>query len=245
MSCVNGGFFYRGSNEFSFDEDRKIKIRDEFPYQKIYLSTFLIDKYEVTASEYEACVKSKKCSFAKTNYRGYSNPKQPKLGISWYQARDYCLAQNKRLPTEAEWEKAARGETGDIYPWGNEPANCSLAIIEENNKKGCETGKTWDIASRKAFRYGLFDMAGNSWEWVNDWYSEDYEKCGSFCSKKDPKGPCNGADNCSDHKYKIVKGGSWWWPGEYAKASNRRAHVPSNSPYHHFGFRCAMSIPHE
>lgn len=242
MSCIEGGPFLRGSERESFDEDSRQKIRDESPVATILLSTFFLDQYEVTASEYQKCVKAGGCKPAKTNYRGYSKPGQPKLGVSWYDAQDYCLWRGKTLPTEAQWEKAARGSEGDMYPWGNSSATCTNSIIQENSKKGCGTGKTWNTGSRPAFRFGLYDMAGNSWEWVADWYSSSYGDCGLNCSGKDPLGPCAGMEQCSSTPYKVVRGGSWWWPAEYAVSSNRRPHYPANRPYHHFGFRCAMNI---
>ncbi len=245
MKCIPGGEFIRGSNRTTVDEDSGRKVKDEFPESKVYVSTFFMDTNEVTFSQYQECVRAGGCKPAKPNYRGYSNPHQPMLGVNWFHARDYCTWVGKRLPTEAEWEKAARGDAGDSFPWGNEPADCTRAIIQEKGKKGCGTGITWDVASRPAYRYGLYDMAGNSWEWVNDWYSESYEKCGQPCFGKDPKGPCDGAEKCQGHTKKVVRGGSWWWDGVYALAYNRRPHYPSNKPFHHFGFRCAKSMNKE
>jgi formylglycine-generating enzyme required for sulfatase activity len=86
-------------------------------------------------------------------------------------------------------------------------------------------------------------MAGNAWEWVNDWYAGSYARCGNDCLGLDPKGPCAGADPCKGVRRKIVKGGSWWWPWEDARGARRRPHVPINKPYHHFGFRCARDTP--
>jgi len=247
MKCIAGGTFIRGSNKVTRDEDRwgrrgRLRVRDEYPREKIYISTFYMDTYEVTYSQYKKCMKVGACTKARPNYRGYSRAQQPMVGANWYQARRYCRWLGKRLPTEMEWEKSARGTKGNIYPWGNSRANCSKAIIKYRGKKGCGTGKTWNVGTRKANQYGLYDMAGNSWEWVNDWYSKSYERCGINCRKKDPQGPCNGSDKCKGHRKKVIRGGSWWWSGYFARSSNRRAHYPSNKPYHHYGFRCARSI---
>ncbi len=202
-----------------------------------------MDRYEVTYSEYQRCVAAGSCGRAGPAYKGYDGPRMPMVGANWFHARQYCQWRGKRLPTEAEWEKAARGTGGDLYPWGNEPAICQQAIIQERGKKGCGTGKTWDVGSRSAYRYGLFDMAGNSWEWVNDWYAESYAACGQACMGRNPKGPCGGADQCPGHEKRVLKGGSWWWDAPFARGSNRRPHFPRNRPYHHYGFRCAKSLP--
>lgn len=240
MSCIPAGVFIMGYNGFTKEEDTLKPIKDTFPEHKVYLKSFWIDKYEVTFSEYMECVKAKFCTFAKPNYTGFSEPQQPMVGVNWYQAKTYCEWKGKRLPTEAEWEKSARGENGDIFPWGNEDISCEKAIIEENQKKGCGKGTTWPVGSRGSYRYGLYDMAGNSWEWVWDWYSDSYQSCGIDCLKDNPKGPCDGERNCPGHYKKVVRGGSWWWSGEFAKGYNRRAHNPENTPFHHFGFRCAV-----
>ncbi len=243
MSCVPGGPFIRGSNEAA---------PNAAPEATIWLQTFYIDQNEVTYAEYKACVKERQCPRSGPAYTDFDRPQQPINGISWFDAVAYCESKGKRLPTEAQWEKAARGPDGELHPWGDEPATCERAIIKDESGRGCgvlkkggskpETGRPWVIGSRPAYRYGLFDMAGNSWEWVADWYSRSYEKCGEDCLGVDPKGPCAGAETCPGYNRKIVRGGSWYWPADHATAVYRRSHVPNNRPFHHFGFRCAATV---
>ncbi len=218
----------------------------------VWVDTFYMDLNETTTAEYQACVKARKCDKAGPKYKDYDRPRQPIVGISWYDSVKYCKAMGKHLPTEAEWEKAARGTDGRRYPWGNEPATCKRAVIMDKSGRSCgvkkakgshpEKGRTWEIGQFPPTLYGLYDMAGNSWEWVSDWYSKSYDACGDACLGKNPQGPCNGAEHCKGHYKKIVKGGSWYWDASYATTFYRRPHVPSNNPYHHFGFRCAASI---
>lgn len=249
MACIPAGEFIRGSNNHEPDEK---------PEEKVYVSEFYMDIYEVTNTDFQKCLdsgkckeclKTKKCKYIGPTYgKPYLKPNQPIVGVSWYSAKEYCEFMGKRLSTEAEWEKAARGPDGNIYSWGNDQATCKLAIIEENGRKGCVPKRiqpdrlmtTQDVGTRPVGVYGLYDMAGNSWEWVNDYYTPSYKACGDACRGKDPKGPCNGEENCKGYKRRIVRGGSWWWPAKYARGSKRRPHIPENYPeYHHFGFRCA------
>lgn len=255
MKCIPAGTFIRGSNTHDADER---------PEEKIDLDEFYIDTYETTNREFNECLaagkcrnclKENKCTQVTAGYgKLYQGEKQPVVGISWYTAKEYCEFRGKRLPTEAEWEKAARGPDGNLYPWGNEPATCARAVIEEGEpgqkRKGCFAKKlpvdwhmhTSDVGTRAPGVYGLYDMAGNSWEWVEDWYAPSYASCGEACRGKNPKGPCNGAAKCPGYTKKVLKSGSWWWPGDYTRGSKRRAHIPENFPeYHHFGFRCAKS----
>jgi formylglycine-generating enzyme required for sulfatase activity len=242
MACIPGGSFLRGSD--NGPENTR-------PRAEIWISTFYLDVNEVTYAEYEACEAAGQCDRSGPRYSDFDRPQQPVNGIDWFHARKYCEARGKRLPTEAEWEKAARGTDGRLYPWGDERATCERAIIKDESGRGCgvkkrgskpETGRPWEVGSRPPNQYGLFDMAGNSWEWVADWYSRSYETCGAECAGVDPKGPCGGADECPGRKMRIVRGGSWFWPAEYATTIYRRPHYPENEPYHHFGFRCAAGV---
>lgn len=245
MSCVPGGPFLRGT------DDAGDMYENSIPQSTVWVQTFWIDRNEVTYAEYQACAKAKQCPKSGPQYVDFDRPQQPINGVSWFDAKAYCEAQGKRLPWEAEWEKAARGSDGRTYPWGEEPATCDRAIIKGKEGRGCgvkkkgaepDTGRPWEIGQRAATQFGLFDMAGNSYEWVADWYSRNYDECGAECAGVDPHGPCGGAEYCQDHVHKIVRGGSWYWGPEYATTFYRRPHVPNNEPFHHFGFRCAASL---
>ncbi len=242
MKCVPGGWFTRGHD--------KAWKRDARPAMRVWQSTVYMDTYEVTSSDYRGCIRARACKFAKPLYGDFSRGKQPMVGMTWYDAVDFCRYQGKHLPTEAEWEKAARGPDGETHPWGNEAATCKRAVIMDKRGRSCgvakrgthtEVGRTFVVGSRAPSRYGLYDMSGNAWEWVSDWYSKSWTACGPACQKPDTKGPCDGAERCKGHRYKLVKGGSWYWPAKYATGYYRRKHVPSNKPYSHFGFRCAAS----
>ncbi len=242
MACVPGGPFLRGT------DDGPENAR---PQARVWIGTFHMDRNEITYAQYRGCARAGQCPDTGPRYRGYDYPNMPITGISWYDAVAYCQAQGKRLPTEAEWEKAARGPDGALYPWGDAPVTCELAVIKDARGRSCgvkkdhtkpETGRPWDVGSRAPGVYGLYDMVGNSWEWVADWYASSYEACGEACTGIDPKGPCGAAETCRGHGRKIVRGGSWYWPAAYNTAVYRRAHVPKNDPFHHFGFRCARDV---
>jgi len=257
MACVPGGPFTRGVDHdkyrkcFQFDRV-KTGYSDAEPAATVEVSTFFMDRHEVTVADFNACKKAGVCrKHAGPHYKGMDDPKMPILAVTWYDAKQYCEWRGKRLPTEAEWEKAARGPRGDIYPWGNDVATCEHAIIREHGKTSCgrrkpidkpTTGRPFAWGSRPAGHYGLYDMVGNAEEWVADWYSLNWRRCGKDCLGRDPKGPCGGADKCPGHKYKVVRGGSWFWPKCANTGYHRRPHVPRNRPLHHFGFRCAASL---
>ena len=230
MACIPAGPFLRGSMK---------GWKDERPQETVELDAYFMDLNEVTYPDYQDCVKAKACRKGGPNYPHFNGPKQPINGIQWFGAVEFCQWKGKRLPTEAEWEKAARGTDGRTYPWGEEKATCARAIIKEGEPNGCGKGIVWDVGSRPPNPYGLFDMAGNSWEWVQDWYSPSYAACGKDCQGKNPKGPCGGALTCKGHEERIVRGGSWYWDGAYCTTTKRRSHHPGNTPFHHFGFRCA------
>jgi formylglycine-generating enzyme required for sulfatase activity len=120
MACIPGGPFLRGTD--AGPENAR-------PAAEVWISTFYMDLNEVTYAQYRACADAGKCPNTGPRYRGYDYPNMPITGISWYDSVAYCEAQGKRLPTEAEWEKAARGEKGALYSWGDEPVTCELAIV--------------------------------------------------------------------------------------------------------------------
>jgi sulfatase modifying factor 1 len=244
MACVPAGPFVRGS------DDGPENTR---PQARVWLQTYYIDVNEVTYAEYRACMKARKCPPSGPGYTDFSRPRQPINGVDWFDAHAYCAAQGKRLPSEAQWEKAARGPDGALHPWGDEPATCERAIIKDERGRSCgekklydkpATGRPFEVGSRPAGHYGLFDMSGNSWEWVQDWYTRSYAECGADCAGVDPRGPCGGGEACKGlpaRPRKLVRGGSWYWDASYATAIYRRPHYPDNQPFHHFGFRCAAS----
>ncbi len=245
MACIPGGPFIRGSDDGP---------KNTRPQETIWLQTFYMDLNEVTYEDYKACQKSKACLRGGPLYNDFSRPLQPIVGTSWYASVKYCEVKGKHLPTEAQWEKAARGPDGNLYPWGNEEATCERAIIQDERGRSCgvqkkmehpEKGRTFEIGSRPAGVYGLYDMSGNSWEWVYDWDSRSYAACGDKCRGTDPKGPCDGKEPCAGHEKRVVRGGSWYWDKTYATAIYRRTHFPANLrevEFHHFGFRCSASL---
>jgi formylglycine-generating enzyme required for sulfatase activity len=181
MACIPGGPFIRGSDDGP---------KDTRPRATVWLQTFYMDLNELTYGQYEECMKTQGCPRARPNYSDFDDPRQPMTGVSWYDSLEYCRIQGKTLPTEAQWEKAARGTDGRLHPWGDEPATCERAVIMDRRGRSCgvekkgkrpDKGKPLPVGSRPAFLYGLFDMSGNSWEWVIDWHSKSYEKCGKAC----------------------------------------------------------------
>ena len=258
MVCIPGGPFLRG-----MDNDPHVNckqpsynkkgVANTNPAETIWLQTFYMDKTEVTHKAYQDCYKAGGCDKAGPRYIDFDRDEQAMTGMSWFDSRKFCAAQGKHLPTEAQWEKAARGTEGWLYPWGDDPEpSCEIAVImNEDGERSCgttkrgnhpEKGRVLEVCSRGEWGYGLCDMVGNAEEWVADWYSHSYEECGDDCQGLDPKGPCDGADECEGHRYRVVRGGSWYWPKEHATTIHRRSHVPSNDPYHHYGFRCAASL---
>ncbi len=207
---------------------------NEMPAHKVYLDAFYIDKFEVTVDEYELCVKVKKCKKQRTAIGPctYGKPgKYPVNCVSWNQAKNYCAFAEKRLPTEAEWEKAARGTDGRMYPWGNEKPDCSLAVFNDGEGNGCGKNYPWPVGSKPkgASPYGAMDMAGNVWEWTADRYGDEYYK---YSPAKNPKGPGG--------KERVPRGGGWDSPPENMRPTTRRGRSP-NWVNRSYGIRCAKS----
>ena len=160
------------------------------PEHEVYLDEYYIDKFEVTNKQYSLCVNAGECSLPEIkdfyNYTNYEN--QPVVYVDWEQAKTYCKWAERDLPSEAQWEKAARGTDKRIYPWGNEEPNENLANFYLTSPKSIfEVGSFPDGKSP----YGVMDMAGNVWEWVNDWYGDDYYS-ETKNKIKNPQGPKSG-----------------------------------------------------
>lgn len=262
MACIPGGWTLRGLDT----DEHTCKLRfgrarkrpNARPAQRIWLQTFYLDRYEVTYAQFERCIKAGDCPRRPEDgrwgprYTDFSRPDQPITGVNWYQARAYCRAAGKDLPTEAQWEKAARGSEGELYPWGDALVSCDHAVIQDRKGRSCgvkkrgtsSTGRVLAVGSRPAGRYGIFDLIGNVEEWVLDWYTDDYDACGEACSGIDPRGPCDGKSPCPGRVHRIVRGGSWYYDAEHATSWHRRPHFPDNRApkrFHHFGFRCAQA----
>ena len=200
MVYVPEGTFTMGSNN----------VDNEKPAREVYLDAYWIDKYEVSNAQYALCVEAGECtkprsSSSYTRYNYYGNPtydNYPVINVDWEQASAYCAWAGGRLPSEAEWEKAARGPNGNKYPWGNESLSCDLANYNQGtyeNSKYC-VGDTSEVGSypEGASYYGAMDMAGNVWEWVNDWYANTYDAH----QLNNPPGPSSGTS-------RVLRGGSW------------------------------------
>ncbi len=230
------------------------------PAARVWVQTFYLDTHEVTYEAYEACIEAGACTKRPEDgrwgprYTDFGRPRQPITGVSWYHAVEYCAWRGQRLPTEAQWEKGARGPDGDRFPWGNAPATCARAVIKDPElgrscgvkKRGsADTGRVVAVGTRPAGRYGLYDMIGNVEEWVYDWYTDDWDACGKDCLGIEPRGPCQGEEPCAGRTFRVVRGGSWYWGAEHGTAIHRRPHYPHNPPpkhYHHFGFRCGADV---
>ena len=197
----------------------------DHPVHTVALDALWIDRTEVTNAQYTLCVKDGKCeqSFLADD-AAYNGDDYPVVGVSWYDAVTYCKWAGARLPTEAEWEYAARGLEGNVYPWGDKAPTCELAQYSNCSGRTGPVGSLPDGASW----CGVLDMAGNVWEWVADWYDEDYY--GSSPSQN-PAGPSSG-------EYRVLRGGSWSSLYSVVRSANRGRLHPDDSWYS-FGFRCA------
>jgi formylglycine-generating enzyme required for sulfatase activity len=243
MVYVPAGEFLMGST----DEDLEAVMAEcadceppslylEQPQHTVYVDAFWIDQTEVTNAQYRQCVEAGDCREPECwgdegwQYDDELNaPDQPVVCVSWYEAQAYAAWAGGRLPTEAEWEKAARGTDGRVYPWGSQAADCDLA-----NYGGCLDEKTAVVGSYPAGAspYGALDMAGNALEWVGDWYEEGYY---TSSPDRNPEGPGSGEG-------RVLRGGSFYLDRGYARCARRVWDYPDFADYD-FGFR--LVVPHD
>lgn len=211
----------------------------------VHVPEFRIDTHEVTVAEYVECISAGKCTRPKDHARNkYCNIGEPSRMqhpvncVDWQEAVDYCNYVDKRLPTEAEWEKAARGNVNSRYPWGEE-VTCQHAILDDKvttgsvpgEGDGCGEDRTWKVGSRQPNGYGLYDMNGNAGEWTSVWYARD-------AIQQYARGNLDGPDN---GQQRVVRGGSWDEDPPNLRASFRNVKPPvsGRSIYGSIGLRCA------
>ena len=225
MVVIPAGEFWMGSNN---------GLPDVRPMHRTILSTYWIDTLEVTNAQYGRCVSDGVCTPPKD--RAYFDDAQrarhPVSNVTWRQAHTYCQWRGVRLPTEAEWEKAARGTDGRRYPWGNaeEPIKRWIkdGVIASNGNGTMPVGSRPETASP----YGVLDLVGNAWEWVRDWYAEDYY---ATAPAQDPQGPLRGT-------FRVLRGGDWnQSPLELRVSYRAWDEMTYWGPT--LGFRCAADMP--
>jgi formylglycine-generating enzyme required for sulfatase activity len=241
---VPGGEFVMGSNP-----NEPYFWGAESPKHTVFLDSFWIYQTEVTNQMYRLCVQAGKCSLpsdlSSTLYPDYFNNPQyddyPVINVNFNQAQVYCQWAGGRLPTEAEWEKAARGSDGRLFPWGNQELqanyanfcdiNCALADNPEQ-EVSLDDGYG-DVAPVGSFPagaspYGIYDMAGNVLEWVQDWMNQSYYSSSPY---ENPRGPASGTR-------RVIRGGSWW-SGRAGLRTSARASWSPDKFSSMIGFRCA------
>jgi formylglycine-generating enzyme required for sulfatase activity len=230
MVLVPAGTFQMGGGDPNAKSDEK-------PVHPVTLDAYYIDKFEVTNARYKVCVDAGVCVQPKHTYFFFNLPKQiyygnlqydhyPVVFVNWNMAKAYCEWRDARLPTEAEWEKAARGNLDTrIYPWEGNDLTCQEANFQQCVDRTSEVGNLPDGRSP----FGTYDMAGNVWEWVADWYSANYYQ---NTADHNPLGPNVGQS-------RVLRGGSW---AKYDVRVSNRARLAPYSTTFDIGFRCAGTL---
>ena len=224
MALIPRGEFTMGSNEHA----------DETPHQ-VVLDAYYIDKFEASNKDYKEFLRETgHTAPAYWDDPRLNGPEQPVVGVNWYDASKFCEWKGKRLPTEAEWERAAKGPRGSHYPWGHK-------LDQGKANYGQHVGKTMPVNSypQGASDYGVYNMAGNVFEWVSDWYDPSYYNVSPALN---PEGPAIGVNFANQGAVKVLKGGSWLAPSSSLHTSHRFWNQPENNSYGvGLGFRCAAS----
>jgi formylglycine-generating enzyme required for sulfatase activity len=225
---IPGGAFERGRSHALPDDGLKWfpeLLKDDRPVRTITLDAFEMDVHEVTSSEYAEMVaagKAKAPFYWPEGRPPEGREEDPVANVTWEEAAAYCAWRGKRLPTEAEWEKACRGGVEKtMHPWGDDPVTRERAHYDgvDGPAEICQFAKNG---------YGLCDMAGNVWEWTADWYGKDYY---AEAPDANPQGPAEG-------EYRVLRGGSWADAEKFLTCAHRTYARPAErSP--NIGFRCA------
>ncbi|QPJ65707.1 MAG: formylglycine-generating enzyme family protein [Candidatus Nitrohelix vancouverensis] len=262
MALVPGGSFLMGVDKKvhadveKMSKSKQLKyavsrdaFHDEGPAHNVVLDPFYMDIYETSNKQYAEFMKATghpAPAYWDDHLR--NKPEQPVSGVNWNDATAFCSWANKRLPTEAEWEKAARGPEGFMYPWGNE-VDASKANFGRKNE---HTANVTEYPEGKS-GYGIYNMAGNVFEWVQDWYDPNFYK--NTRETVNPTGPKDGAylsatgtyvDRIAIGKKRVIRGGSWYAPAESITNTHRFWNDPMNNSYGvGLGFRCARSVDND
>lgn len=261
--CKNGKWVDKGgcisgtveitSGSFKMGCDRETEgscPEDAVPVHEVELSTYVMDKFEVSVELFQKCIDENVCTndnAGEPHYRTSSDSYQCNIGnpdrknhpancVTWYGAKAYCEWLGKRLPTEAEWEKAAKSGKTQIYPWGNTPsASCGNNVMRDENKgRGCGNNTTFPIGSRPegASAQWVYDLSGNVAEYTSDWYERNFYSTDE-AAQKDTGGP----KEPEKDKYKVIRGGSFIYGEDHARSSFRSS-GKLDDPATDFGFRC-------
>jgi formylglycine-generating enzyme required for sulfatase activity len=221
----------------TFDMGSDTGYPDEQPVHAVTIPDLEMTKTEITVEQYRVCVDDGACTALDTgsycNWDEAGREDYPANCVDWYQAVDFCEWIGTRLPSEAEWEYAARSGGQNIeYPWGNQSPTCQYAVMDDG-QNGCGLGGTWPVCSKTDGNtaQGLCDMSGNVWEWAQDWYHDSYTGAPTDGSAwESPAGDV-----------RVVRGGSWSYNIiEYLRAASRLWLDPTFR-YHDVGFRCGRT----
>ena len=243
MVKIPAGTFLMGSDK---KVDRNAYL-PEFPQRKVYLDAYEIDKFEVTTVQFlKFVLATNRPPLIDWQYDGgnfqETMASHPVMHVSWFDADAYCKWAGKRLPTSAEWEKAARGEDGRIYPWGNEPAGLSRANFGRTGLSGPVRDRperlllyppiiSVDKYENAVSPYGVYQLSGNVAEWTADWYDPGYYK---KAPDRNPKGPDKGTQ-------RAFRGGGWIDSTPSVRPAQRNGTEP-NTKMNWLGFRCARDM---
>jgi len=212
------------AGEFTMGSPDGVGSPEEHPQHQVYLDAFYIDKNLVTFDQYDKFCEA--TGVRKPDDERWGRGTRPVISISWDEANAYASWAGKRLPTEAEYEKAARGGTDTPYFFGDGP----LLLDDYACYDRTSDGKTQPVGQRKPNPYGLYDMVGNVAEWCSDWYGENYY---AVSPAKNPEGPATGTE-------RVLRGGSWWNTADFLTSAQRAATSPEHT-YTTNGFRCAKT----